>query len=76
MDLPSFSEFRNTISDERFAEICSKAKGYQRIQIVGGFTDENISAFCSELMVFVLQKSLNVQMALLEEYHEWLRENV
>lgn len=76
MDLPSFDEFRNSISDERFKELCGRIEDTEVIRIVDGFTPENINAFCDRLISFTLKGAFNLQMAFLEEYHEWLRSNL
>lgn len=76
MDLPSFDEFRNSISDERFLEICGQVENTQIIHLVDGFTEENISAFCKELIMFTMKGAFTLQLAFLEEYHEWLRDNL
>lgn len=76
MDLPSFDKFRNSITDERFIELCRRISNTEIIHIADGFTEDNISAFCQELIMFTLKAAFTLQLTFLEEYHEWLRNNL
>ncbi len=76
MDLPPFDEFKSSITDDRFLEICNNLTRTDLINIVGGFTPENISALCKQIIMFSVKASFTLQLSFLEEYHEWLRSNL
>ena len=76
MDLPSFDEFKSSITPERYMEICHKLDRIEIFQFADGLTPENIGAFCERLMYVTLKSAAVYQLSLLEEYHEWLRENL
>ena len=76
MNLPPFEEFRNSITEERYLELCKQINDTEIIQLVDGFTPENINVFCNQLVMFTLKGALKLQFAFLEEYHEWLLGNL
>ncbi len=45
MNLPPFEEFRNSITEERYLELCKQINDTEIIQLVDGFTPENINVF-------------------------------
>lgn len=76
MNLPPFYEFKDSITDERFVEICKSVSQMEIIKMVDGMTPENIGVLCERIVMQSIKSAFKLQMSLLEEYHEWLREQI
>ena len=76
MDLPSFDEFWNSITPDRYDELCAQINGTEIFHLVDGATPENMEAFYNGMINFTVKAAFKLQLAFLAEYHEWLRDNL
>lgn len=75
MDFPPFDRFRETLTEERLAEIFSDIHQLEIIEIKG-LTSENISAFISKIRYDTIGASISAAIGLIGAYHEWLSQEL
>ena len=76
MTIPSFDDFKLTITEEKLMEMLPFFGHHEIIECTDGITPENLGAVYSRILDIAINKSLEFQLALLAEYHEWLRTQI
>lgn len=72
MKIPSFDEFRATLTEERILEIQGGYDFEEKLPAVNFNDSASVSAFISSLGMAVIAQSTIANLRFLGAYHEWL----
>lgn len=73
--LPSFNEFLNTLSQEELAK-ATMPKELHYVQMSNPVKPEEVEAYVKEMTVQMSVYSWNLNIYLLQSYHEWLEKQL